>query len=259
MLTKSKIRKINLLNSKKGRQEVKMFVAEGFKVVQELISEGLVLEIFYTSKYLDFFSSHKENFNEFSSSLISESEFKKISSLINNNGVLAICKQKDSIFDQRKFLNSFSIYLDDISDPGNLGTILRVADWFNIENVFCSLNSVDCYNSKVIQSSMGSIARVNVNYLTFNQLLTFIRSSGDDSFKIFVSSLSKNSRSIYDLETQKNGLLVVGNESHGVSEEIIKLADSLISIPRHFSSKTESLNAALATSILLSEFFRRNR
>ena len=170
-------------------------------------------------------------------------KLKKISVQSNPNQVLAVCnyfKEKKSSFDFKK---NFSLYLDDIRDPGNLGTIIRIADWFNIENIICSNNCVDCYNPKVVQATMGSLTRVNIFYL---DLVSFIQKNKNK--KIYAATLSGSS--VLDHPKIKEGIILIGNESKGIHEDLLVLATNKITIPRF--GHAESLNAAVATGIILS-------
>ena len=254
MLSKIKIKKINFLHTKKGREKEQKFIAEGSKIVHELVKEGFVTEIFATS---NFFHDFKKTYPTIKTeiNLIDEIEIKKISSLVNPSGVLAICDFKVQQENSLTSIDKVSIFLDDIRDPGNLGTIIRLADWFGIKNIFCSLSSVDCYNSKVIQASMGSIGRVSVKYIDFEDFIRLYE--GGEGIKIDLWAAVLNGESIYDCKLPNNLVLVIGNESVGVSQEVINKASKSISIPRSLTSETESLNAASASAIILSEVFRK--
>lgn len=218
-----------------------MFVVEGAKRVCELQDTDFeIVQVFCTQKYANLFS----NFNS-SLEIISESELQSISSLENNFSGLALVKIKQNI---DKVINpeELTLFLDGIQDPGNLGTIIRTADWFGIKNIFCSENSVDLYNPKVISATMGSFARVSVIHTNLAFLLKEQNSSNLPVYGAFLDG--KSSKNI----ESKTGILVMGNESNGISAEIEKFCTHRISIPQ--IGKAESLNVGVATGILLFSF-----
>ena len=180
--------------------------------------------------------------------LIYEQELKKISALSTPNSCLAVFK----IPSENEITNSGLILaLDDIRDPGNLGTILRLCDWFGIKQIICSKETVDIYNPKVVQATMGSIARVNVNYV---DLKTFITEANIPVFGTFMDG-----ENIYQSNLPQSGIIIMGNEANGISSEIEKIVTSRLTIPRFGElQKTESLNVATATAIILSEFKRNS-
>ena len=180
--------------------------------------------------------------------LIYEQELKKISALSTPNSCLAVFK----IPSENKITSSGLILaLDDIRDPGNLGTILRLCDWFGIKQIICSKETVDIYNPKVVQATMGSIARVNVNYV---DLKTFITEANIPVFGTFMDG-----ENIYQSNLPQSGIIIMGNEANGISSEIEKIVTSRLTIPRYGElQKTESLNVATATAIILSEFKRNS-
>jgi RNA methyltransferase, TrmH family len=171
---------------------------------------------------------------------------KSISLLKTPNQVLGVFYKKSSSA-IKDFSNKISLMLDDLQDPGNLGTIIRIADWFAIENIICSENSVDCYNPKVVQSSMGSLSRVNVFY---TNLLSFIEKN--KKIDVYATTLSGNS--IFKLAKINEGIILLGNESKGIKEDLLKLASQQITIPK--IGHAESLNAAVAAGIMLSQILK---
>lgn len=180
-------------------------------------------------------------------SLITEAELKKISGLKTPQQVVAVFEIPDvKKVDDSKLI----LALDAVRDPGNLGTIIRLCDWFGIEHLVCSETTVDCYNPKVVQATMGSLTRVNVNYLNLEE---FLKTSELPKFGAFMDG-----KNIYETSLPKQGILVMGNEANGISAEMEMLIGTRLGIP-HFSrhQETESLNVATATAILLSEFRRR--
>lgn len=242
MVSKNQIKLITGLHQKKQRFANQLFFAEGVKVIQELLQSNFELEHLYTTLN-DF-----ETVQSSKRTLINEQELKKISALATPNTCLAVFK----IPAENKIIDSgLIIALDDIRDPGNLGTILRLCDWFGIKQIICSKETVDIYNPKVVQATMGSIARVNVNYL---DLKTFIAQTKLPVFGTFMDG-----DNIYQSSLPQSGIIIMGNEANGISAEIEKTVTSRISIPRFGElQKTESLNVATATAIILSEFKRNS-
>ena len=237
-LSKNHIKLITSLSQKKYRQKHKLFVVEGVKVVQEFLNSSYELDIVFSSD-TDFSSTNK--FIE-----VTDQELKKISSLKNPNKVLAIFKIPNQI---NPIMGGLILALDSINDPGNLGTIIRLCDWFGIEQLVCSNETVDCFNSKVVQASMGSLTRVAVSYLDLKKYLQ------NASVPIFVADM--DGLNVYKTKLPDSAVLVLGNEANGISDEIKQLVTTKISIPRYGAfQQTESLNVATASAILLSEFRR---
>ena len=237
MLSKNEQKKIRLLSEKKYRSKLGLFIAEGLKIVQELILEGYVFESIYSTKPIDF-APHK---------LVDKSTLNKVSHLKNANSIIGIFRIPKSSNTFKT--ESFSLAVDSVSDPGNFGTIIRLCDWFGIKNIYCSVDTVDCYNSKVVQSSMGSIARVKCHYIDLSTFLSKHEST------IYGATL--NGRSHYENSYDKKGILVVGSESHGISLNVLKEIDQLVTITsKSVGSNVESLNVATATAIILGEIFR---
>jgi TrmH family RNA methyltransferase len=235
MLSKKIVKYIQSLSHKKLRDEEHCFIAEGPKVVSEILLSGLVncKMLCATEAWL------RENENSFR---IGEDSLQKISLLKTPNKVLAVFEKR--LQNLLPFIdNNVSVMLDEIQDPGNLGTIIRIADWFNIETIICSNNCVDCYNPKVVQATMGSLTRVNIFYL---DLVSFIQKNKNK--KIYAATLSGSS--VLDHPKIKEGIILIGNESKGIHEDLLVLATNKITIPRF--GYAESLNAAVATGIILS-------
>lgn len=238
MLSKSQIKLITRLKQKKYRIADGFFVAEGVKVINELLESSLQLHHLFTTES---FKSYTKN-----ETLITEAELKKISFLTTPNKALAVFKIPTT-----KAINpgGLIIALDSIRDPGNLGTIIRLCDWFGIKELVCSKETVDCYNPKVVQATMGSITRVNISYL---DLEDFLAEAETPVFGAFMDG-----KNIYKSELPKAGIIILGNEAKGISETIEKQVTQRIAIPRFGDLQaTESLNVATATAILLSEFSR---
>ncbi len=242
MISKNQIKLITGLHQKKQRFANQLFFAEGIKVIQELLQSNFELEYLFTTQN-DF-----ETVGTSKRIAVTEQELKKISALSTPNTCLAVFKipAENTIID-----SGLILALDDIRDPGNLGTILRLCDWFGIQQIICSKETVDIYNPKVVQATMGSIARVNVNYV---DLKSFIANAKLPVFGTFM-----NGENIYQSVLPQNGIIIMGNEANGISAEIEKTVTSRLTIPRFGKlQKTESLNVATATAIVLSEFKRNS-
>ncbi|SEA48369.1 RNA methyltransferase [Bizionia paragorgiae] len=238
MLSKSQIKVITRLKQKKYRVQDGIFVAEGIKVINELLESHLELQQLFTT--VSFGTALEKE------QLITEAELKKISFLKTPNKALALFKIPQQ---QAIPTNQFVVALDNVRDPGNLGTIIRLCDWFGVEELVCNTETVDCYNPKVIQATMGSITRVNVSYI---DLESYLKASNSPVFGAFMDG-----DNVYKTTLPETGILVLGNEANGISPEIEALVTNRIAIPRFGALQaTESLNVATATAILLSEFKR---
>ena len=238
MLTKSQIKLITSLKQKKIRLQHQLFVVEGVKVVQEFLnSDYELVEIFALE---DHYASYKQKFTQ-----VNSKELSKISGFSSPNNVLATFKIPTEKPIQ---WSALVVALDDVNDPGNLGTIIRLCDWFGIEDLVCSEATVDCYNPKVVQASMGSHSRVNISYVNLKNALP----SAPNCIGTFMDG-----HSIYDENLPASGVIILGNEANGISEGVEALITKRLSIPRFGKTKqTESLNVANATAIILSEFKR---
>ena len=243
MLSKNQIKLIKSLQKKKFRKLYQLFIAEGVKVIQELLNSNYELvELFTTQELFPNVEKTKLNF-------ISETDLKSISALVTPNECLAVFIIPEKV--QVDYSNTLQIALDDIRDPGNMGTIIRLADWFGVQNIICSEATVDVFNPKVIQSTMGSIARVNVMYCDLKKELL--------SAKVPVYGTLLEGKNIYAEKLMQPSIIVLGNESNGISPEIQKLITHKITIPRFGTlQQTESLNVATATAVVLSEFCRNS-
>ena len=242
MLTKAQAKYIQNLGHKKLRDDENVFVAEGPKLVQELLQSGNVqLHSLYADEI--FIKSNPDIINHVG---ISASELERISFLTTPNHVLAIFHKP--VFEETLNLkDKISVMLDGIQDPGNLGSIVRIADWFGIETIICSKDSADVFNPKVVQSTMGSVARVNVVYAELEEFI-----NEKDLPALYATVL--DGKSVYEMEKLKEGIIVIGNESKGISDAILKSAHEKITIPR--IGNAESLNAAVATGIIISSILR---
>jgi TrmH family RNA methyltransferase len=240
MVSKNQIKRITSLLQKKYRKQEQLFFVEGVKGVQELLDSNFELvELFTTNNEL--FSVDKSKVYA-----ITASELLKISALTTPNTCLALFKIPAAVsFEEKGLL----VALDDVRDPGNLGTIIRLCDWFGIKTLFCSEESVDVYNPKVVQATMGSISRVNVIYGNLEKFLS--------ETKLPVFGTFMDGKNIYKEQLPSEGIIVMGNEANGISKAIENLVSQRIAIPRFGELQaTESLNVATATAIILSEFKR---
>ncbi|PTX44236.1 TrmH family RNA methyltransferase [Christiangramia gaetbulicola] len=241
MLSKSQIKLIKSLSQKKFRNTHGLFVVEGIKGVREFLNSDFELFSIYSTG--ERFKVQKDLLN-----LIDERELKKISSLKTPQKALAVFKIPES---KEIELGGIIVALDGVRDPGNLGTIIRLCDWFGIETLICSKDTADCYNPKVVQASMGSLTRVNIKYLDLKEFLV-----GQTEIPVLGTRLE--GENVYNSILPNPAIVVLGNEANGISEEIGSLLDGKITIPQFGKvQETESLNVATATAIILSEF-RRN-
>ncbi len=256
MLTKNKIKLIKSLDRKKNRKTHGIFIVEGEKLVDELINECAVKqhcaykisELFYTTQYKLSREEELKNLKVLQSE-ISDMDLAKISNFSSPNQVLAIVEiptDRIPYYDEELIL-----MLDGVIDPGNLGNIIRCADWFGINHVICSTNCVGLYNHKVVQASMGSIFRINVLYLDLVTVLMKLRKNNPLK-PVYGATLS--GQNIYEMNLNQNSALVVGSESHGISKEVKSFLTKEVKIPQ--LGRGESLNVASATAILCSEFRR---
>lgn len=240
MITKSQIKFITSLKQKKSRQKHHLFIVEGKKAVHEFLGSSYGLHHVYAIN--EDFDCDSEKFT-----LITESELKKISSLITAQEVVAVFEMpKKTIISTDRLV----LALDAVRDPGNLGTIIRLCDWFGIAHLVCSETTVDCYNPKVVQATMGSLTRVNIHYVCLEE---FLKDLDIQKFGTFM-----NGQNVYETPLPEKGVLIMGNEANGISSEIEALITCKLSIPSFSAHQsTESLNVATATAVLLSEFKRR--
>ncbi len=240
MLSKNKIKLIRSLETKKGREKAGLFVAEGPKVVNDLLHEGFVAETILDD--LD--------------------DIKKVSFLQHPQPILGVFRMsKEDEKHSNEYSSIFSkhiegqivLALDGVQDPGNLGTIIRIADWFGIEDIFCSHETADCWNPKVVQATMGSIARVRLHYLNLNELIDHLPAD----YPIYATLLDGNN--IYEQDLSRHGMIVMGNEGNGITTQLRARINRKLLIPNYPPERAtaESLNVAIATSIVCAEFRRR--
>jgi TrmH family RNA methyltransferase len=242
MLVKSQVKYIQSLGQKKSRDESGVFIAEGPKIVSELLQEipGQVQQVLGLKEWL---TDHSKLLQGIDVIEISPAELEKISQLQTPNQVLAVLRK----FDEVSEINGdgkLILALDTIQDPGNLGTIIRIADWFGIEHIVCDRDSADHYNPKVVQATMGSIARVKLLYTDLAGWLA--------QQKTVIYAAALDGENITTMQKPAEGIIIIGNESKGISPAILQLVTKKITIPQ--KGKAESLNAAVATGIILSHF-----
>ena len=241
MLVKSKVKYIQTLGQKKFREQEGLFIAEGPKLVKELLEADAasVNEIYGLKDWMD---DNQKLLNKIVAIEITEIELEKISQLTTPNKVVAIVQQYE-LGETITTKDQITLALDNIQDPGNLGTIIRIADWFGIKQIICSTDSADMYNPKVVQSTMGSIARVKVYYTDLEEWL-----GSQKGISIYAASL--DGENVTTMKKIKEGIIVFGNESKGISPGLLNMSTVKITIPK--KGKAESLNVAVATGIILS-------
>lgn len=249
-LSKSKIKYIQSLKEKKYREQYNTFVAEGDKMVTDLLPIMNCELLIATADFLQSRSTVTENTKEVIE--VTKSEIQKASFLKNPQQVLAVFSQPHYALDASILSKQLSLMLDGIQDPGNLGTIIRIADWYGIENIICSSDTVDVYNPKVVQATMGALARVKLYYTDLEELLTQL--NGIPVYGTFLDG-----ENMYNNDISENGIIVMGNEGNGIRPEIAKRIDKHLYIPNYPQERetSESLNVAVATAIICCEFRRR--
>ncbi|WP_264511175.1 TrmH family RNA methyltransferase [Flavobacterium sp. N1719] len=241
MVSKNQIKLIASLHQKKYRDQNGLFIAEGFKVINELLHSDFELQNIYQTTAL--FSE-----NQLPVTTVSETDLNKMSALKTANNCLAVFKMAP---EQAITPQGFQLVLDDVRDPGNLGTIIRLCDWFGIPQLICSLQTADLYNPKVVQATMGSITRVRIIY---TDLLAYLSSTNLPIMGTFMDG-----ENVYATPLPKEGILILGNEANGISSAVEALVQQRLAIPRFGAiQKTESLNVATAAAIFLSEMRRRD-
>lgn len=231
VISKNKIKLIHSLETKKGREKAGLFVAEGPKVVNDLLYAGFTAENIFEDI----------------------EDIKKISFLQHPQSMLGVFKLPRNEHYTEFSITQLVLALDGVQDPGNLGTIIRVADWFGIKDIFCSLDTADCWNPKVVQATMGSIARVQLHYVDLNKMVESLPAD----YPIYATLL--DGENIYKQELSHHGMIVMGNEGKGISPILRTKINRKLYIPNYSSNEdtAESLNVAIATSIVCAEFRRR--
>ena len=246
MVSKSEIKFLNSLNLLKCRNKQNLFKVEGWRSIKEFLSSDYKLINLFVSKD---FLKNSNLLDSFSYKVVNQSILNKISSLKSPSQTLAIFEKKTSSYNLLSLKKKLVIALEDISNPGNLGSIIRTADWFGIKHIFCSHNSVDLYNPKVIQSTMGSLSRVNVVYLDLSKLIDNLKK---EKFKLFAADL--NGSNFYNQKIN-NGIIFFGNESAGLSKKLSSKIINKIKVPSK-NSQCDSLNLSVSFGIIVSEIVR---
>jgi TrmH family RNA methyltransferase len=255
MLSKNQAKYIQSLHHKKFRLESGHFIAEGEKVVEELLESTFTVEsIFATPEWFNKHVAGLARLQKRNAALkrieVTIDELRTISALTTPNQALAVAKMPTAVFNESELLGRYSLVLDEVRVPGNLGTLIRIADWFGIEHIICSTSSVEVYNPKVVQSTMGSLFRVQVHYV---DLPTFL-SKTKDELPIIGAFLDGDS--LYKSKLPKAGLILLGNESKGISKDLLPYVSQKVLIPKSPESHAESLNVAVAAGIICSETLR---
>jgi TrmH family RNA methyltransferase len=255
MISKARIKFITSLRNKKTREEEKLFVIEGDKLVKEFLGAGIPIKmVLGKPEFLNSIQSDLAGHVEIIEK-VSYDELKQISTLKTPHNALAVVHMPESGMNISELIKEYCVALDFIQDPGNMGTIIRAAAWFGIKNIVCSLDCVDVYNPKVIQSSMGALLHVKVYYSDLKEL--FI-SAVQYAVPVFGALLE--GESIYDHKLDNKGIILLGNESKGISKDLLPFITEKIRIPK-FSNACEgidSLNVGMAASIVFSEFLRKS-
>ncbi len=254
MPSKNQIKLIQSLKLKKHRDSHNVFVAEGEKLVSEIIRNKNTkpLWIFHTSDTdTSIISGDYNNVCE----VVTEQELKKLSFLATPNKIIGVFSKFNSYLNNNALNNDITLCLDEVQDPGNMGTIIRLADWFGIKNIICSPKSADIYNPKVVQATMGAIARVNICYTHLPDFIKrYIKDTGNPVYGTFLDG-----DDIYTSNLNRKSMIIMGNEGNGISKNVSELITEKLLIPNYSDNKTksESLNVGIAAGIICSEFRRR--
>ena len=245
-MTKAEIQFVRSLSDKRVRDAERLFIAEGDKLIGEILQSNLKVRHLYALE--GHFDGRAER--------VSEKEMERISQLKTASTSLAVVEQPRHKTTKSAPATALSLALDGVQNPGNLGTIIRLADWFGVEDIFCSEDTADCFNPKVVQATMGAILRVRVHYLPLADFLRHTRESGVEVYGTMLDG-----QNIYDVELAPAGVIVMGNEGRGVSAECAASFSQRLLIPAYSAAGqgSESLNVAMATGIVCAEFRRRMR
>lgn len=243
MVNKNEAKYIQSLYHKKKREEEQLFLAEGPKMVAELLqSDFIVRKVYAVEKWIE---DNKDTIHNIDIVEVTKEELERISQLQTPNQVLAIVEQKH-LSNNPTYNNTITLLLDGIQDPGNMGTIIRLADWFGIEQIIASVDTVDLYNAKVVQATMGSITRVKIWYEDLPAIL--------ETTTVAVYGAMLEGKNMYDVSPLQEAIILIGNEGKGIRQNLLPFIETAITIPR--KGKAESLNAAIATGILLSHLIK---
>jgi RNA methyltransferase, TrmH family len=256
MITQAQIKHIRSLQQKKFRNEFNQFVAEGPKLVEEFISSKYTFDCIYATK--EWFEIHQEDLQKRNIPFeeIKNNELERISGFTTPNQVLAVLNIPVVPIPDDIIGKDLVLILDGINDPGNLGAMIRTADWFGIDHIICSETTVDAHNPKVVQATMGSLARVNIYYTNLHAWLE------ENKQKAKIYGAFMEGECIYDMAPEKNGMIVIGNESKGISEDIQPYIHHRVSIPMQDNKQDkspESLNASIAAAIICYEFRKKSK
>lgn len=245
MITKNTIKLIQSLKQQKYRKEQQLLVVEGRKMVAELMDSGFdVVGLYATERYLEVNETHFDGLET-----VTEVQMEQMSGQDTAPGILAVARQpKSTVIDDK---SPVVLALDGIANPGNMGTIIRTADWFGIRNIVCSTDCVEIWNPKVIQATMGSIFRMNIVETDLEAYLAKNKSEGKAIYGALL-----NGENLFEKHGKMEGIVVIGSESHGIRPNILPLITHPITIPRAEGSLTESLNASVAAAIIMAEMTR---
>lgn len=250
MISKNLIKYIRSLELKKNRIKEGVFVAEGPKVVSDLSETSIPCQLLATEEW---FKANNINIRQ-QDSIVTEEELRKISFLKHPQHVIGTFKIPTPEIDINICKHELCLALDKVQDPGNLGTIIRIANWFGISTIFCSNDTADAYNPKVIQATMGSIAHVNIIYTDLNELIEHKPAN------VLVYGTALNGENIYSQELTPTGIIIMGNEGNGISPQILSKLDKSLLIPSYQQNrKADSLNVAMATALICAEFRRQTK
>ena len=247
-MIKADIQFVRSLADKRVRDQERLFVAEGSKLIEEILASNFVMRRIYTTRY-DLKGKNIE--------VVDQREMERISQLKTANDTLAVVEQPRYKLAVSNLRGKLTIALDGVQNPGNLGTIIRLADWFGVEDIICSRDSADCFNPKVIQATMGAILRVRVHYT--DNLPALLSDAHREGLNIYGTLLDGGN--IYDEKLETSGIIVMGNEGRGITDETRKALTHHLLIPPYPADAptSESLNVAMATGIILAEFRRQQR
>jgi RNA methyltransferase, TrmH family len=244
MLSKSDIQLVKSLRSKKFRQKYNQFIVEGEKAVTELLQGNLkTVHVYGTQEWETLYLPLLKNVDF---TKVKNDELERLSGFEQPNKALAIVEIPETKINKTTWEQPLSIALDFVQDPGNMGTIIRIADWYGIQHIFCSPDCVDVYNPKVINATMGSYARVQVHYINLEQMLA------PHALRLFACVM--DGKPVYEITKAEKPIVIIGNEGKGISPAILALAKNKISIPRRGGA--ESLNAAVATAVVVDNLAR---
>lgn len=254
MLSKNKIKLIRALEHKKFREKENLFLIEGEKLIEELLQSGITIEsIFATNTWID---KNAQAINKFRNKVesVTSNEMERISLLKSPAPVLGIAEIPSYQLNKKNLENKLTLVLDSVQDPGNLGTIIRIADWFGIENIICSEDAVDVYNPKVVQSTMGAIFRVKTHYMPLDELFLLNK---DLQLPVYGTLLDGDN--IYSKNLSQSGIIIMGNESKGINPVYQSFITDKLFIPFYPEGRkrSESLNVGIATAIVCAEFRRQ--